>query len=241
MFISYCPQSGKKLCNTLMDLVTNLREYSYTVYYDELCEVEVRKLGGLDMWKEAHIRRAENILVICTPEYYQDDYRALMENKRSRIAVDRKLLRAITYSDRHDRLIPVLLDEYKNVGNCIPLFMQEFPLRFWPSETEDLMFCLARKAKFQLAEVRQTREVKSHVITIPPRPLHVPRVQPQQTQLLQRPMRERRFTQPTVIALPRAKEVSKVPPQLSKSQDKKGQKRFSFRFSRTNKEKKPHK
>ena len=125
--------------------------------------------GGISMWKEAHIKRAENILVICTPEYYQDYERALMEGRSSRIEVDRRLLHAIHYSTENDRLIPVLLDEYKNTRNCIPSFVQASPLHFWPSKKKDLIYCLKRMAKYQLPEITEKRELTPIVIQIPRR------------------------------------------------------------------------
>ena len=126
--------------------------------------------GGISMWKEAHIKKSENILVICTPEYYQDDNGALMEGKRSKIGVDRRLLRDIHYGTESDRLIPVLLDKYKNTRNCIPSFVQASPLHFWPSKKQDLLYCLARMAKYQLPEVMEKRVIKSIVIQVPKLP-----------------------------------------------------------------------
>ena len=146
-----------------------LRDYDYNVYYDKCSSVEIQRCGGLDLWKESCIRRAENILVICTPEYFREDERALMENKNSRIEVDRKMLRAITYSSDHDRLIPVKMDEYRSSVDCVPSFVQALPLHFWPSKERDLLHCLAREAPFKLEEVRVKKVLTPTVIRIPQR------------------------------------------------------------------------
>ena len=234
VFISYCPEYGEaglKLHNKLRDLAETLNEYDYTIYYDKYCTEGVRKCGGVDLWKEAHIRKSENILVICTPEYFQDDEMALMEQKDSKIAVDRKLLRSIAYSSGQDRLLPVVLDEYKNVRNCIPSFVQASQLHFWPSKKQDLMFCLARQSKYKLPEVLEKKVVQPIVIRVPPRPIRVvqQRIQPQP------PMRERNSVKPCIVE---TKEPPKTQSKSSKSHDKKGRKLFVNPFSRTNKRQK---
>ena len=76
-----------------------------------------------------------------------------MERGHSKIEVDRKLLQSIAYSNRRDQLIPVLLDEYMNVRNCIPTFIQPFALHFWPSKKQDLVYAIAKMAKYQLPEI----------------------------------------------------------------------------------------
>lgn len=233
VFVSYCPEydeAGLKLHNMLRDLAETLNEYGYTIYYDEYCTEGVRKCGGMDLWKEAHIRKSENILVICTPEYFQDDEMALMQQKDSKIAVDRKLLRSIAYSSSQDRLIPVLLDAYKNVRNCIPSFVQTSQLHFWPSKKQDLMFYLARQSKYKLPEVLEKKVVKPIVIRVPPRP----RVVQQRTQP-QPPMRERNVVKQCIVEVPQTKEPPRTQSKSSKSHDKKGRKLFVNLFSRTNK------
>ena len=234
VFISYCPEDDEavlKLENKLRYLAETLNEYGYTIYYDKYCMEDVRKCGGVDLWKERHIRKSENILVICTPEYFQDDDMALMENKDSKIAVDRKLLRTIAYSNSQDRLVPVLLDVYKNVRrNCIPSFVQASQLHFWPSKKEDLMFYLAKQSKYKLPEVLEKKVVQPIMIQVPPRRPKVvqQRIQPQPT------MRERKAVKPFIVEVPQTREPPKAQSKSSKSHDKKGRKLFGNLFSRTN-------
>lgn len=175
VFISYCPESGesgRNLSNKLSKLTKSLRKHGYTVYYDQHCDVEIRNHGGVDLWKEAHIKKCENILVICTPEYYQDDDRALMKREQSRVEVDRKMLRSIAYSNECDRLIPVMLDnKHKNLRDCLPSFVRASPLHFWPSKEKDLLYCLARMAKYQLPVIQpHERKVLKPIVIQVPRP-----------------------------------------------------------------------
>ena len=171
VYISHCPCSRDgKQAKQLDDLANFLRQYDYTVYYDKYCATDIQQCGGLGLWQEKHIRKAETILVICTPEYFEDDEKALMDRDASKIPVDRKLLRSIAYGNRSERLIPVLLDEFNNVRNCIPKFVQPFALHFWPSKDEDLMFAIAKMAKYQLPEIpAHEREVLKPIIIQVPR------------------------------------------------------------------------
>ena len=172
VYISYypCPRDGEQ-AKQLDNLTSFLRQFGYTVYYDKYCTRDIQQCGGLGLWQEKHIRKAETILVICTPEYYEDDEHALMTRGASKIPVDRKLLRSISCGNKSERLIPVLLDEFTNVRNCIPSFMQPFALHFWPSKDEDLMFSIAKKAKYQLPEVpaHERKVLKPIVIQVPRR------------------------------------------------------------------------
>ena len=181
VYISHypCPKDGKQ-AKQLDDLTTHLRQYGYNIYYDKYCTRDIQQCGGLCLWQEKHIRKAETILVICTPEYFEDDENALMKGSDSKIPVDRKLLRSISIGNRSERLIPVLLDEFKNVRNCIPTFVQPFALHFWPSKDKDLMLAIAKKPKYQLPEIPpdEIKVVESLVIQVPrrrelPRPFQV--------------------------------------------------------------------
>ena len=97
--------------------------------------------------------------------------------------IDRKLLQSIAFSNKCDRLIPVLLDDYiKNVRNCIPTFVQPFVPHFWWSKIQDLMYSIGRMAKFQLPEIpdHKKKVLKPTVIQIPrqkelaiPKPIQV--------------------------------------------------------------------
>ena len=172
IYISHypCPRDGKQ-AKQLDDLTNHLRQHGYSVYYDKYCDRDIQQCGGLGLWQEKHIRKAETILVICTPEYFEDDENALMNGSDSKIPVDRKLLRSISIGNKSERLIPVLLDEFKNMRNCIPSFVQPFALHFWPSKDKDLMLAIAKKPKYQLPEIPpdEIKVVESIVIQVPRR------------------------------------------------------------------------
>ena len=212
VYISHypCPRDGKQ-AKQLDDLTSYLRQHSYNVYYDKYCATDIQQCGGLSLWQEKHIRKAETILVICTPEYFEDDENALMDRGTSKIPVDRKLLRSIAYSNKSERLIPVLLDEFKNVRNCIPSFVQPFALHFWPSKDEDLKFAIAKMAKYQLPEIppHEIKVVKSIVIQVPRRK----ELRPTQVQVADRKELkskiihscEKKALKPTAIHVPQRK------------------------------------
>ena len=220
VFISYyplCGDAGQKQSKQLEDLTNYLRQYGYTVYYDKFFKVQIQQYGGVNLWKEAHISKSETILVICTPEFYQDDEKALMERERSKIEVDRKMLRSIAYSNKCDRLIPVLLDEYKNVRNCIPTFLQPFALHFWPSKKQDLMYCIGRVAKYQLPEIpaHEKKVLKPIVIQVPrrkelPKPVQIQPAEGKELKSKNIHPHEKKVLKPTVIQAPRRKEVAQT-------------------------------
>ena len=221
IFISHYPKESDQTMKQLDDLTRYLMEHNYTVYYDKYCATQIQSCGGIDIWKEVHIRKAETILVICTPAYYEDDERALMKGEISKIAVDRKLLRSIAYSNKCDRLIPVLLDEYKNVRHCIPTFVQPFAPHFWPSKKQDLMFSIAKMAKFELPKIPDYEKIvlKPIVIKVPrrkelPKPTQVQpdREEKDQKSKIIHP-HEKKVLKSTVIQMPRRKEVSQAQPQ----------------------------
>lgn len=213
VFISHypCPRDGEQ-AKQLDDLTKYLRQYDYTVYYDKYCARDIQQCGGINLWKEKHIRKAETILVICTPEYFEDDENALMDRGDSKIPVDRKLLRSIAYSNKSERLIPVLLDEFKNVRNCIPSFVQPFALHFWPSKDQDLMFSIAKMAKYQLPEIpaHERKVLKPIVIPVSqrkelPRPTQVQMADGKELKSKIIHSREKKALKPTVIHMPQRK------------------------------------
>ena len=137
-----------------------------------------------------------------------------MERGHSKIEVDRKLLRSIAYSNKCDRLIPVLLDEYKNVRNCIPTFVQPFVLHFWPSKKLDLMYYIAKTSKYQLPEIpdHEKKVLKSIVIQVPqrkelPKPIQVQPVEGKEQKSKTLHSHEKKVLKPTTIQMPRRKEV----------------------------------
>ena len=218
VFISHypCPKDGEQ-ARQLEELTQYLRLYGYTVYYDKYYATEIQQCGGINLWKEKHIRKAETILVICTPEYFEDDENALMERGHSKIEVDRKLLRDISYSPRSDRLIPVLLDQFKNVRNCVPTFVQQFALHFWPSKKLDLQYSIAKMAKYQLPEIpaHKKRVLKPTVIQVPPRkepprPTQVQPIEGREQKSRTVHSREKKVLKSTVIQMPRRNEGPKA-------------------------------
>ena len=137
-----------------------------------------------------------------------------MERGHSKIEVDRKLLRSIAYSNKCDRLIPVLLDEYKNVRNCIPTFVQPFVLHFWPSKKLDLMYYIAKTSKYQLPEIpdHEKKVLKPIVIQVPrrkelPKPIQVQPVEGKEQKSKTLHSHEKKVLKPTIIQMPRRKEV----------------------------------
>lgn len=249
VFISYCPCSGEAdqtQTNRLKELTQTLREYGYIVYCEMDCLTEIRNCGGLDLWKEKHIRQSDNVLVVCTPEYFQEDEYVVMEKKHSKIEVDSRLLRKIAYSNESNRLMAIQMDEYKNERDCVPQFAQAMTLHYWPSQKEDFLFCLARMAKHQLPEIREKKVLKPITIRIPqtktPKSHQPPPTQTRERKTVERstpPTQERKkVLQSTVVNVPQQKKVTKTE---HKSCDvKKGQKRFGFSslLKRTNKKSK---
>jgi hypothetical protein len=228
IFISHypCPKDGEQ-AKQLDDLTTYLRQYDYTVYYDKYCARDIQQCGGINLWKEKHIRRAETILVICTPEYFEDDENALMERGHSKIEVDRKLLRSIAYSNNSERLIPVLLDEFKNVRNCIPTFIQPFALHFWPSKKQDLVYAIAKMAKYQLPEIpaHERKVLKPIVIQVPrrkelSRPMQVQTAEGKELKSKTIHSHEKKVLKPTVIPVSRRKDGQSQPREMKSSKQK---------------------
>ena len=217
VFISHypCPKNSEQ-ARHLDELTEYLRSYGYTVYYDKYFDREIQQCGGVSLWKEKHIRKAETILVICTPEYFEDDENATMKGGYSKIEVDRKLLRSIAYSCECDRLIPVLLDEFKNMRNCIPIFVHPFALHFWPSKKQDLLFSIAKMAKYQLPEIpaHERKVLKPIVIKVPrrkefPKPNQVQMAEGNDKKSKIVHSQEKKVLRSTVIKVSQPKEVPK--------------------------------
>lgn len=166
VFISYCPESNRKFNAQLIKFAGVLRNQGYTVYFPPFCDHEIRRCGGLDFWKEECIRKSEDIVVVCTPEYLQEDKRRNEGKRRNtKIEVDSRLLREIAYSSEHHRLIPVMLDQYKvcKMSN-MPMWLQSAPVYKWPSSEEDLLFCLAKQSKFVIPPPTKRKVLKPIVI-----------------------------------------------------------------------------
>lgn len=215
IFISHypCPKDGEQ-ARHLDELTEYLRSYGYTVYYDKYFDREIQQCGGVGLWKEKHIRTSETILVICTPEYFEDDENATMKGGYSKIEVDRKLLRSIAYSRKCDRLIPVLLDEFKNMRNCIPTFVQPFALHLWPSKKQDLIHSIAKTPKYQLPVIppHEKKVVKSIVIKVPqrketPKPSRVQMAEGNDKKSKTVHSQEKKVLRSTVIKVSQPKEV----------------------------------
>lgn len=190
VYISYYPEanrnflsfSNRKFRQQLTDLANLLRGQRYTVFFDEFCsKKEIRRYGGLNGWKEYHIQRAENILVVCTPKYLEEDTILSSPELRQRITnspldVDSKLLRDVAYGPKHERLIPLVLDRDRNqLRNCIPIWLSS-PAHLWPSGRNRLIRCIEGIPEYQLPEPPKQRIVlKPQVIDFPEAYNHNPR------------------------------------------------------------------
>jgi len=188
VYISYYPEanrnffSNRKFRQQLTDLANLLRGQRYTVFFDEFCsKKEIRRYGGLNGWKEYHIQRAENILVVCTPKYLEEDTILSSPELRQRITnspldVDSKLLRDVAYGPKHERLIPLVLDRDRDqLRNCIPIWLSS-PAHLWPSGRNRLIRCIEGIPEYQLPEPPKQRIIlKPQVIDFPEAYNHNPR------------------------------------------------------------------
>ena len=121
-------------------------------------------------WKEACIKKSKNIIVICTPEYYKEDSKAIDCARRgSKIELDSRLLRQIAYSSDNSRIIPVFLDARRPSVNQIPMWLQPLLTHSWPSGENNLLLCLEGKPRYILPKVDPSKRkvIKPIVIGFP--------------------------------------------------------------------------
>ena len=181
VYISYCPEANRRFKRQIKDLAQLLRRQRYTVFYDEFyTKREIRRYGGLDCWKERCILEAENILVVCTPQYFDEDCMLSNPDLRQRITkspleVDCKLLRTVAYGRSSERLIPIILDRDRpQARSCLPIWMFSPPL-FWPSDCNRLIRCIEGIPEYTIPEPRERIEIKPQIIDFPEAYKHNPR------------------------------------------------------------------
>ena len=163
MFISYCPESSRKFNSHLHKFAHVIRNQGYTVYFEPFCTHEIRQCGGLNCWKEVCIKRSDDIVIICTPDYFKEDQK-MLERIQSKIAVESHLLRQLAYSTEHTRLIPVVFDKVKICRNNMPMWLQSAILHKWPSCEDDLLFYLAKQSKWVVPAPTKKKVLKPIVI-----------------------------------------------------------------------------
>lgn len=176
VFISFCPESSfskfSKFHNQFRKFAEFLQNQGYTLHFEPNCQDAIRRHGGVVTWKEVCIKRSKNIIVICTPEYYKEDSKALEGSKqssRSKIEVDSTYLRQIVFNRSSQKIIPVVLDAKKPASNQIPMWLQPLVRHTWPSGERDLVLCLQDQPRFILPKVDPSRRkvIKPIVISYP--------------------------------------------------------------------------
>ncbi len=156
VYISYV--SGPAFSNSnssIKKIAEFLHSQRFKVYYKPFCEQEIRNVGGINAWREHCIQRSENIIVVCTPTYYQEDSKYISQSiKTSKISLDSQLLRVYAYSpilSVKARLLPISLDSKKaKVTECVPVWLQSSELHHWPSGKTDLLYSLLKQPKYIL-------------------------------------------------------------------------------------------
>lgn len=164
-----------------------IRQQGYTVYFKPFCEHEIRRFGGVNNWKEFYIQKCENIVVVCTPSYCNEDSKWISNSHRpqgmattskpSKIEVDSRLLRQLAYSaSERERLMPILLD-CKNETDCVPIWLQSAQMHRFPSGKIDFLYCLKREPRFVVDDIDPSEiiEIKPKVIKFPKHKKHNPR------------------------------------------------------------------
>jgi len=180
IFISFCPESTllvtkfSKFHNQFRKFAEFLQNQGYTLHFEPNCQEAIQRHGGVVTWKEACIRKSKNIIVVCTPEYYKEDSKALEGSKqssKSKIEVDSMYLRQIVFnrSSSQKKIIPVVLDTKKPASNQIPMWLQPMVRHSWPSGERDLVLCLQGQPRFYLPKVdpRKKKVIKPIVISFP--------------------------------------------------------------------------
>lgn len=185
VFISYLSEPGlldRKLRPVLLNLAEVIRAHGFTVFFKPFCEKEIRQFGGINNWKESCIQRSENIVVVCTPNYYREDCKWPSNNRgqgldlpsrSSKIQVDSHLLRQLAFSvSERERLIPITLD-YKNSTDCVPIWVRSAPCFQFPGGKTDFLYCLKRVPLLAVREIDPTEiiDIKPTVIG-PPKHTH---------------------------------------------------------------------
>lgn len=93
--------------------------------------------------------RAYNVLVVCTPQYFNEDQQLFAQlDYQSKIAFDQKLVRDIYFKDKK-RIICVGLDQDgPNYKRCIPDLYADRPFYRYPSKVTELLYCVSDIPRF---------------------------------------------------------------------------------------------
>jgi len=170
-----------KTSSAIKKLAETLHQYNFKVHYEPFCKGEIRNLGGITEWKEHCIRTCQDIIIVCSSGYFKEDLKhTTRSSKPSKIAVDSRLLRVLAYGSTSEkrRLVTVLLDSSsKKFTDCVPLFLQPSQQYSWPSNKEDLLFCLKRVQKYVLPEPNP-----KDLIVIKPKVIPFPSKKPRKIQ-----------------------------------------------------------
>ena len=175
IYISFLQETGlinRKYNLQLRRFAECLQDQSFTVHFEPNCQAEIQRCGGVVSWKEACIRKSKNIIVICTPEYYKEDLKAIDGTKkytRSKIGVDSQYLRQLAFGGGNCRIVPVVLDARKPSQNQFPMWVQPLVRYFWPSCERDLLLCLEDLPRYILpkADPKKRKVIKPIVIKCP--------------------------------------------------------------------------
>lgn len=150
-FISYYPDHYTQ--SQIGLLAHKLREYGFDVDY-----ASGRQMMDVD-FKVTATQKAYNLIVLCSPKYYDEDRRLLTQAqnpspsayaKPSMIAIDHKLLRRIYFKPGEDkRIVCVVLDQGgERCIHHVPDIYHGRPIHRFPSETMDLLQLLADVPKY---------------------------------------------------------------------------------------------
>ena len=129
-------------------------------------------------FKMAATQKAHNLIVLCSPRYYEEDKKLLtwaQNSSRSSytkpplIAIDQKLLRNIFFKPGEDkRIICVVLDQDSEQRiRHVPSTYRSRPVYSFPSETEDLLQCIADVPKYSAPPPTRQRVITSTRIDYP--------------------------------------------------------------------------
>lgn len=149
-----------------------LQDQNFTVHFEPNCQAHIQSCGGVVLWKEVCIRKSKNIVVICTPEYYKEDCKAIDGTKkstRSKIGVDSQYLRQLVFSPDNCRIVPVILDARKPSLSQFPMWIEPLVKYSWPSCERDLVLCLEDLPRYILpkADPKKRKIIKPIVINCP--------------------------------------------------------------------------
>lgn len=163
---------NRKFNHQLRRFAQFIQDQGFTLHFEPNCQSQIGSHGGVVLWKEACIKRSKNIIVICTPEYYREDCKAIegmKKSTRSKIEVDSSYLRQLVFNRSNARVIPIVLDARKPSANQIPMWLQPLMRYSWPSGERDLVLCLEGLPRYILPKVdpKRRKVIKPIIIDYP--------------------------------------------------------------------------